>query len=149
MVTVIAPPNTHVADRMRRLFAAANGVTVEPPCSHRRLIEHMLGCDLMLSDSGGVQEEAATLGVPLLILRENSERPECIVNGNARLVGTDPVRIATSVRDILSDPEAHAAMAIPCQLYGDGRAGERIARIIHDRLVSGQAPPRPLRWTAR
>ena len=76
---------------------------------------------LILSDSGGMQEEAPALGVPLLVLRENSERPEAIACGNARLVGTDPAAILAAATRLLDDPAAHAAMARPAFPYGRRR----------------------------
>ena len=85
----------------------------------------MLECDLVLSDSGGLQEEAAALGVPLLVLRDRTERPEAIACGNIDLVGTDSERIVSAVRRRLNG--CRPAPALP---FGDGHAGERIAGII-------------------
>jgi UDP-N-acetylglucosamine 2-epimerase (non-hydrolysing) len=90
----------------------------------------MRNSDLVLSDSGGIQEEAPALGVPLLVLREKTERPEGIAAGASRLVGTDPSRIVREVRELLADPAALAAMAQPTFPFGDGRAGRRIASIV-------------------
>jgi UDP-N-acetylglucosamine 2-epimerase (non-hydrolysing) len=98
----------------------------------------------MLSDSGGVQEEAPALGVPLLVLRDKTERPEGLWTGNLRLVGTDSQRILETVRCLLADPGALAAMAQPCLPYGDGRAGHRIAALIEQWVESRDALP-PLR----
>ena len=104
----------------------------------------MRDCDLMLSDSGGVQEEAPALGVPLLVLREKTERPEALWTGNLRLVGTDTGRILEAVRNLLGDPVALSAMAEPCLPYGDGRAGYRIAALIEQWLVGRAFARRPL-----
>jgi UDP-N-acetylglucosamine 2-epimerase (non-hydrolysing) len=98
----------------------------------------------MLSDSGGVQEEAPALGVPLLVLREKTERPEALWTGNLRLVGTDTRQILETVRSLLADPVALSAMAEPRLPYGDGRAGYRIAALIEQWLVS-RAFASPLR----
>lgn len=101
---------------------------------------------LVLSDSGGIQEEAATLGVPLLVLRDKTERPEAIASGNIELVGTDPDRIVEAVRRRLSAPSPSPSLA-----FGDGRAGERIAAIIagwlaHQDLISSAGDfPEPVR----
>ena len=84
----------------------------------------------MLSDSGGIQEEAPALGVPLLVLRAKTERPEGIAAGTARLVGTDGQRIVIEVRRLLNDPVARAAMSRRVYPFGDGRAAERIAAIV-------------------
>jgi UDP-N-acetylglucosamine 2-epimerase (non-hydrolysing) len=105
-------------------------VQLHPPCSHPELLAMMCDCDVMLSDSGGVQEEAPALGVPLLVLRDKTERPEALATGNMRLVGTDTRRIIDEVRRLLADPVARARMTRPSFPYGDGRAGERIAEHI-------------------
>jgi UDP-N-acetylglucosamine 2-epimerase (non-hydrolysing) len=82
---------------------------------------------IIMSDSGGVQEEAPALGVPLLILRSKTERPEGIRSGNSKLVGTDTRLIVEEVERLLGDTDAHAAMALPALPYGDGHAADRIA----------------------
>ena len=90
----------------------------------------MRDCDLVLTDSGGVQEEAPSLGKPVLVLRETTERPEGVDAGTTRLIGTDTERIVTEVARLLDSPEAYAAMAHATNPYGDGKAGERIADIV-------------------
>jgi UDP-N-acetylglucosamine 2-epimerase (non-hydrolysing) len=144
-IEVVLHPNPHVSRTMERLLAGCFAITLVPPCSHRRLLARMRECDLMLSDSGGVQEEAPALGVPLLVLRDKTERPEALWSGNMRLIGTDSGRIVTAVRELLGDPVALAAMAEPCLPYGDGRAGYRIAALIEHwlagRLDEASAPP--------
>lgn len=157
-IELLLPPNAHVADVTLQLLGGCSGVTLLQPCRHAELIARMLACDLMLSDSGGVQEEAPALGVPLLVLREKTERPEAIATGNMGLIGTDPERIAAEVRSLLADPERRAAMSVPAFPYGDGLAGQRIARIIDDWLslnrpdAALQRRPRlrhsgPLEWS--
>jgi UDP-N-acetylglucosamine 2-epimerase (non-hydrolysing) len=95
-------------------------------------------CRLAVSDSGGVQEEAPTLGVPLLVTRARTERPEGVDAGAVRLVGTDRAAIRRHAISLLTDPDAHAAMATAGRsLYGDGRSGERIVRILADALLPG------------
>ena len=83
----------------------------------------------MLTDSGGVQEEAPALGKPVLVLRATTERPEGVAAGAARLVGTDPAAIVAAAEELLTDPAAYARMAAARTLYGDGRAGARIAEL--------------------
>jgi UDP-N-acetylglucosamine 2-epimerase (non-hydrolysing) len=80
----------------------------------------------VLTDSGGIQEEAPELGVPVLLLREVTERPEGVEAGTVRLVGTDRERIVTAVCRLLDDPKAREAMSGAINPYGDGRASERI-----------------------
>jgi len=84
----------------------------------------------VLTDSGGIQEEAPGLGVPTLVMREKTERPEGVEAGTLKLVGTDPHAIITEARRLLDDPAAHAAMAGAKNPYGDGHAAERIVRAI-------------------
>ena len=131
-VEVLLHPNAHVAERMKQLLGTRPGVTLLDPCSHDELLSRMRHADLLLSDSGGIQEEAPALGVPLLVLRDKTERPEGIAVGCARLVGTDAARILEAARSLLADPAALAAMRRPTFPYGDGYAGERIAAIIVD-----------------
>ena len=126
----ILHPNPFVATGMRRLLNGVRGVRLIDPCGHEELLLRMRDADLVLSDSGGIQEEAPALGVALLILRGKTERPEGIAAGSSRLVGTDRGRIVSEVRRLLDDPAALAAMSRPVLPFGDGRAGPRIASII-------------------
>ncbi len=86
-------------------------------------------CDI-LTDSGGIQEEGPSLGKPVLVMREDTERPEAIEAGTARLVGTDEADIIASVETLLNSTEAYEAMAHAVNPYGDGRAAERTAAAI-------------------
>ena len=133
-VDVIVPPNKHVAGILRDLLHSCPNVSLLEPCSHRELLRRMRETDLILSDSGGMQEEAPALGVPLLVLREKTERPEGIATGNMRLVGTCEETIVAETRRLLSDPAAFAAMSRPAFPYGDGRAAQRIAATIEEWL---------------
>lgn len=135
-IDVLLPPNPHVSTRIRQLLEGCPGITLLPPCSQRKLAARMRDCDLMLSDSGGVQEEAPALGVPLLVLRDKTERPEALWTGNMRLVGTDTRQILDTVRQLLDNPVALAAMAEPSLPYGDGRTGHRIAALIEHWLAN-------------
>jgi UDP-N-acetylglucosamine 2-epimerase len=89
---------------------------------------------VILTDSGGIQEEAPALGIPLLVLREKTERPEGLACGRARLVGTSAERIVTEARRLLHDPAELARMRRRTFPYGDGKSGPRIAAIIEDWL---------------
>ena len=93
------------------------------------MVDQMRRADLILSDSGGVQEEAPALGVPLLVLRDKTERPECIDAGSALLVGTDTEQLIDVVTTLLADPAAMASMAVPRFPFGDGQAAPRIAAL--------------------
>lgn len=143
-IDVMLHPNAHVAERMHNLLSGVEGVSLIPPCTHRELVERMRDCDLILSDSGGIQEEAPALGTPLLVLREKTERPEAIAAGNAWLVGIDTRRIVAETRHLLFDPLALAAMSRRSFPFGDGRAAPRIAAIIEQWLERRPAEQRRL-----
>ena len=123
-------PNAFVAAYMRSLLGDRCGVRLLRACSHEELLCRMRDVDLVLSDSGGIQEEAPALGVPLLVLRDKTERPEGIAAGCSRLIGTDRDRIVSEVRRLLGDPVMLTAMGRPAFPFGDGRAGPRIAEAI-------------------
>lgn len=128
-VEVVLHPNPHVSEAMFALLSDRPGIQLVPPLSHGAMLGAMVGADLLLSDSGGVQEEAPTLGIPLLVLRAKTERPEAVARGAVRLVGTDRGRILDEVRALAAHPARLAAMAHPAPVYGDGRAAPRIADI--------------------
>jgi UDP-N-acetylglucosamine 2-epimerase (non-hydrolysing) len=94
---------------------------------------------LILSDSGGIQEEAPSLGKPVLVMRDTTERPEAIEAGTAKLVGADRARIVTGVSALMTDPEIYTAMARARNPYGDGRASVAILDALLTRRPSGQA----------
>lgn len=129
-IDFVLHPNPHVAALMTGLLGGQRGITLVDPCSHGELIARMADADILLSDSGGMQEEAPSLGVPLLVLRDKTERPEGLASGNMRLVGTSAERILEEVRRLLADPLAYASMARRAYPYGDGRAAPRIAAIV-------------------
>jgi UDP-N-acetylglucosamine 2-epimerase (non-hydrolysing) len=138
-IDVLLHPNLHVAAQMRELLGGVQGVSLIGACAHDDLLQRMRAADLILSDSGGIQEEAPALGVPLLVLREKTERPEGIECGCASLVGTDPERIVGEVRSLLDDVARRAAMSRPSFPYGNGHAAPRIAAIVRDWLEGKQA----------
>jgi UDP-N-acetylglucosamine 2-epimerase (non-hydrolysing) len=127
---VILHPNPMVGDTMRAALGNVDRVTLHPPRPHRDLLIMMRSATLVLSDSGGIQEEAAALGAPLLVLRDKTERPEAVATGNMILVGTDRDRIIAEARRVLADRSTLAAMSRPAFPYGDGAAAARIADII-------------------
>ena len=133
-IDFVLHPNAHVAGRMQELLSGIDGISLVPPCSHAQLVRRMRSADLILSDSGGIQEEAPALGKPLLVLRDKTERPEGIATGNARLVGIGAGRIVAEASRLLSDPLALAAMSRRAFPFGDGRAAPRIAAIIEQWL---------------
>jgi UDP-N-acetylglucosamine 2-epimerase (non-hydrolysing) len=135
-IDVVLHPNPHVASTMKARLAGVHGISLLEPCGHDALIRRMRGATLVLSDSGGIQEEAPALGVPLLVLRDKTERPEGIESGSSRLVGTASGRIVEEVERLLDDQDALAAMSRRSFPYGDGRAAQHIAEIIDRWLVT-------------
>lgn len=125
---VVMPPNPSVAERMNRLFAGRRNIRLKPPLSHAATIRAMVAADLVLSDSGGMQEEAPALGVPLLVLREKTERPEGLALGTQELVGTDSDRIVAAIDRLRRDRRLLRQMSRPRLPFGDGHAAMAIAR---------------------
>jgi UDP-N-acetylglucosamine 2-epimerase (non-hydrolysing) len=113
------------------------GVALLEPLGHGAAASLMAAADLVLTDSGGVQEEAPALGRRVLVLRDVTERPEGVSAGVAELVGTEPARIVAAARAALA-----AGPVAPCLCYGDGRAAGRIADIVLERL-GGVVTPAP------
>ena len=140
VIDVLVHPNPSVAGLMWTLLDGLPRIHLLPPRSHHAMLDLMAASDLILSDSGGVQEEAAALGVPLLVLRERTERPEAIVSGNMVLVGTGRQRIVGAVRGLLGNADALAAMARPAMPFGDGSAAARVAAIIERWLTTRDEP---------
>jgi UDP-N-acetylglucosamine 2-epimerase (non-hydrolysing) len=132
-IDLVLHPNPAVAGTMRELLAGTARIRVIEPLGHAQMVAAMQACDILLSDSGGMQEEAPALGVPLLVLREKTERPEGIASGNMLLVGTDTRRIIAQVERLL-DPAVRSAMSGRAFPYGDGHSAERIAGHIRDFL---------------
>lgn len=91
----------------------------------------------IMTDSGGVQEEAPSLNKPVLVLRDTTERPEGVTNGTLRLVGTDPQRVTAAMDDLLTDQTAYDRMAQAKNPYGDGHASERILAAIQEKINGG------------
>jgi UDP-N-acetylglucosamine 2-epimerase (non-hydrolysing) len=118
--------NPNVQEPVYRLLSGVPNITLLPPLDYLPLMTLLKRARLLLTDSGGLQEEAPGLGVPVLVMREVTERPEGIAAGTVRLVGTDMDRIISDARRLLDDPQAHAAMACAVNPYGDGHASERI-----------------------
>ena len=122
--------NPHVQEPVNRLLRDEPGVILVPPLEYLPFVQLMSQASLILTDSGGVQEEAPSLGKPVLVLRDTTERPEAVSAGTVRLVGTDRERIVGEANRLLDDATAHAAMARAHNPYGDGLAAQRIADII-------------------
>ena len=134
----------HMNPNVRAIMDAALGnlpnVALIEPLDYPNFAHLLSISHIMLTDSGGVQEEAPALGKPVLVLRDTTERPEGITAGTAKLIGTDKHRIISEVSNILNDDAAYSAMARAHNPFGDGYASQRIAEIVwnarrHDRLL--------------
>jgi UDP-N-acetylglucosamine 2-epimerase len=127
--------NPAVRQTAEEILAGTDNVTLHEPLDYLCTI-HLLGrSELVITDSGGLQEEAPALGVPVLVLRDETERPEGLEAGVSRLVGTECAPIVVAAYELLTRPDAAAAMARRSSLYGDGRAAGRIVTA----LLDGQA----------
>lgn len=123
-------PNPHVEAPMRRILGGVPNVRLTPPLDHPDAVALLARSYFVMTDSGGLQEEAPRLGKPVLVLRDTTERPEGIEAGVAALVGREPGRIVPAARALMDDAGAYAQMARAVSPYGDGQAGARIAGIL-------------------
>ncbi len=128
--------NPNVWETVHAELNGTANITLLPPVNYRELVYLLQTCTLVLTDSGGIQEEAPSLGKPVLVLREVTERPEGVEAGTARVVGTDPERIVAETNRLLDDPQAYETMARAANPYGDGHAAERIVEAIVGQLRS-------------
>ena len=119
-------PNPNVREPAERILAGAANIRLIDPLDYLPMVHAMKRATVILTDSGGIQEEAPALGTPVLVMREVTERPEAIQAGTARLVGTDPERIVAETRRLMDQPSAREAMARAANPFGDGHAAERI-----------------------
>jgi UDP-N-acetylglucosamine 2-epimerase (non-hydrolysing) len=135
-VEIVLPvhPNPQVHDEVHALLGGVPRIHLVSPLSYVDFVGVLRSCRLVLSDSGGVQEEAPALGKPVLVLRNTTERPEGVACGVARLVGTSTDRIVREAAALLEDPRAYDAMAKCVSPYGDGQASRRIVEAILHRF---------------
>ena len=118
--------NPNVQEPVNRILKDVPHVTLLPPLDYLPLVHLMKRATLILTDSGGLQEEAPSFGIPVLVMREVTERPEGVEAGILRLVGTGSRRIVREAKRLLDDPSAYAEMAKASNPYGDGHAAQRI-----------------------
>ena len=123
--------NPNIWEPVHCLLNGIPNISIIPPLEYVSLVHLMKRSHFVMTDSGGIQEEAPALGVPVLVLREVTERPEGVESGNVRLVGTQPRRILSEAVRLLENPAEHLRMARPAKLYGDGHAAARIANLLH------------------
>jgi UDP-N-acetylglucosamine 2-epimerase (non-hydrolysing) len=124
--------NPNVEAPVNRLLSGMPNVTLLPPLDYLPMIHLIRRAAVTLTDSGGIQEEAPGFGVPVLVLRQVTERPEGVEAGTVRLVGTDAEKIISETRRLLDDPQAHAEMTHAINPYGDGKAAGRIVKALLD-----------------
>ncbi|TKD51204.1 non-hydrolyzing UDP-N-acetylglucosamine 2-epimerase [Sphingomonas baiyangensis] len=131
-VAVVFPvhPNPNVREPMQRILADTPDAHLIDPLDYPNFVALLRGCELVLTDSGGVQEEAPALGKPVLVMRETTERPEGVTAGTARLVGNDRATIVAATAALLDDAEAYGAMARAHNPFGDGQACARIVDVM-------------------
>jgi UDP-N-acetylglucosamine 2-epimerase (non-hydrolysing) len=118
--------NPTVREPLQALLGDHPRAFLTEPLDYDRLVAAMRGCTLLLTDSGGLQEEAPALGKPVLVLRRTTERPEAVEAGTARLIGTDAADIVREASRLLEQPEAYEEMAKAHNPFGDGQASGRI-----------------------
>jgi len=126
--------NPNVQKPVRRLLSHAPNIHLLPPLPYAPFVWLMNRAFIVLTDSGGIQEEAPSLGKPVLVMRRQTERPEGVKAGTVRLVGTSPDRIVAGVSRLLTSPRAYDAMSRAHNPYGDGKASRRIAAVLRDVL---------------
>jgi UDP-N-acetylglucosamine 2-epimerase (non-hydrolysing) len=145
-IIVALHPNPAVREALTPDLQGLDNVVLTEPLPYGEFCTLLAAVDIVLTDSGGIQEEAPSLGKPVLVLRDTTERPEAIAAGTARLVGTDPVAIVSQVRRLLHDQRAYESMAQARNPYGDGHAATRTLRAFRKLLGMDPSlrPPQPI-----
>lgn len=133
-------PSPRVAPVAREVLGGVPGVLMVEPIDYAEMVAAVKGCRFVLTDSGGLQEEAPCIGRPVLVMRDETERPEGLVAGTLELVGHERERIVGAARRLLDDAAAYERMAQAANPYGDGRASERIAAWLVARLRGAEFP---------
>ncbi len=133
-------PSPHVRPIAYQILGGIDGVTLVDPIDYAQMVVAVKAATFVLTDSGGLQEEAPTLGKPVLVMREETERPEGLEAGTLELVGHDRAAIVAAANRLLSDRDAYARMARAVNPYGDGHAAPRIVAWLLARLRGGRFP---------
>jgi UDP-N-acetylglucosamine 2-epimerase (non-hydrolysing) len=129
-------PNPNVETTVREVLGQKDRILLLNPLDYLSFVNLMKKCHLILTDSGGIQEEAPTLRKPVLVLREKTERPEAIDAGTAKVIGTDQQRIISEVTSLLYDQDKYDGMVVSENPFGDGKAARRIADVVVARYSS-------------
>jgi len=133
-------PSPHVRPVALEILGDEPGVVLTEPLNYAQIVACVSRCKFVLTDSGGLQEEAPCLGKPVLVMRQGTERPEGLIAGTLELVGVDRATIVGSARHLLTDDAAYERMAKASNPYGDGRAARRIAAWLLARLRGARYP---------
>jgi len=140
-------PNPNVEGVVRRFLDGEPRVELRPPQDYPEWSRLMAEAHVIATDSGGLQEESPSLGTPVVLLREKTERPEAVEAGTVVVAGTDRARISSMIRRLFEDPAEHARMACARNPFGDGRAAERTVAAI--RYWFGLSEEAPKQWVYR
>ncbi len=132
--------NPNVQGPVHRILGRVPGVILTPPLDYLPLVQLMKRADLVVTDSGGLQEEAPSFGIPVLVLRDVTERPEAVDAGTVRIIGTRHDDVEREIRRVLDDPSAYDAMSRAVNPYGDGRAARRIVKYLMKQPVEEYCP---------
>lgn len=131
-------PNPNVQQPVSEILSGMSNVSLIAPVDYKAMVQLMKRSMLILTDSGGIQEEAPSLGVPVLVMRQSTERPEGVEAGVVRLVGTDGVSIVAAASHLIENPHARAEMSSRVNPYGDGKAAGRIVAALLDHARCNQ-----------
>lgn len=126
--------NPNVQEPVNRLLKGVPNITLIEPQDYLPFVYLMNQAHIILTDSGGIQEEAPSLGKPVLVMRDTTERPEAVSAGTVKLVGTDVDKITTSLNQLLTDEKAYEEMSFAHNPYGDGKACERIIEVLREKV---------------
>ncbi|WP_214000022.1 UDP-N-acetylglucosamine 2-epimerase (non-hydrolyzing) [Arsukibacterium sp.] len=130
--------NPNVREPVYRLLSDVSNVHLIPPQDYLPFVYLMSNATIVLTDSGGIQEEAPSLGKPVLVMRDTTERPEAVSAGTVKLVGTDRQKIVEQVSRLLTDNEYYQSMSFAHNPYGDGKACQRIVTAIKQQMAAGE-----------
>ena len=131
-VVIVFPvhPNPNVSEPVRRILGGRPRIVLVDPLDYEEFVKLLKSCHFIITDSGGIQEEAPSLGKPVLLMREVTERPEAVKAGAVRVVGTDTRRIVDAAAELLGSSKAYQRMVIDKNPYGDGKASKRIVESV-------------------
>lgn len=130
----VTHPNPRAHEPALRILGGHPRIVVTDAIGYAEMVAAMKRCWIVVTDSGGLQEEAPALGKPVLVLRNTTERPEAVHAGAVRVVGTDSASVENAIAQLRNDPALYARMSVPVFPYGDGQAAKRIVAAMHARL---------------